>query len=74
MSDYKVIKVLDEEGLKRVLSKLAEYPDNTILAAVINAIDEAKQDVIVPTDGYAIVGYNAEGQLTTVPTATIRRW
>lgn len=74
MSDYKVIKVLDEEGLKRVLSKLADYPDNTILAAVINAIDEAKQDVIVPTENYSMVGYNAEGTLTTVPTAIIRKW
>ena len=74
MSDFKVIKVLDEEGLKRVLSKLSEYPDNSILAAVINAIDETKQDVIVPADDYAIVGYNAEGTLTTVPTAMIRKW
>ena len=74
MSDFKVIKVLDEEGLKHVLSKLADYPDNSILAAVINAIDEAKQDVIIPVDGYAMVGYNAEGQLTTIPSATIRKW
>lgn len=37
-------KFLDEDGLRYLASKLNEYPDNTILAAVINAIESEIDD------------------------------
>lgn len=38
------LQVLDKTGVKFLIDQLANYPDNTILAAVINGIDMAKLD------------------------------
>lgn len=46
-------KFLDIEGLKHLWSKvsLQDYPNNDVLVAVINALDETKADKDdVPTD------------------------
>lgn len=46
MSDVK--KFLDYEGVQHLWSKISmnDYPNNDVLMAVINAIDETKADVV----------------------------
>ena len=50
-------KFLDSEGLQLLWSKISmqDYPNNETLIAVINAIDESKQDAIVGTPGQFLV-------------------
>ena len=42
-------KFLDQEGVKYLWSKISmeDYPNNNTLVAVLNAIDETKQDKII---------------------------
>lgn len=42
-------KFLDQEGVKYLWSKISmeDYPNNDTLVAVLNAIDETKQDKII---------------------------
>ena len=38
-------KFLDADGLMYLLSLMQEYPDNDVLAAIINAVDITKADI-----------------------------
>ena len=44
-----IIKTLDANGVKVLydLLSLQDYPNNEVLGAVINAIDETKADIVI---------------------------
>lgn len=50
-------KFLDEEGVTYLWSKISmeDYPNNDILVAVLNAIDETKADKSTTLAGYGII-------------------
>lgn len=60
-------KFLDYGGLVKVLQELQNYPDNRILGAVINAIQEALDDKVDKAD---IPGINTEDYVQKTDLAT----
>lgn len=64
MSEIK--KYLDNEGLKFLWSKISmeDYPNNDTLIAIINAIDQNKQDKITGTLNQ-IAGFDINGNLVS---------
>ena len=60
-------KFLDYNGLVKVLQELQNYPDNRILGAVINAIQEALDDKVDKAD---IPGINTEDYVQKTDLAT----
>lgn len=50
-------KFLDQDGLTYFARKLNDYPDNTVLSAIVNAIDQSKADsnLITENNGTIII-------------------
>lgn len=70
MADEK--KFLDAEGVSTLWKQLSlqDYPNNETLMAVINAIDETKQDKITGTVGqFVIIGDDGNLTTKTIPSA-----
>lgn len=44
MATFTQKKFLDENGVRHILDKLNDYPNNAILGSVISAIDDVKLD------------------------------
>ena len=62
-------KFLDYDGLVQVLSELQNYPDNTILAAVIDAIQDSLDEKADITDIPSVEDYVQKTDLATQSTA-----
>lgn len=62
-------KYLDEIGLRHLWSKISmqDYPNNETLIAVINAIDDSKQDAIIGTPGqFLVIGEDGKPVAQTI--------
>lgn len=60
-------KFLDTDGIKILWSQIAlnDYPNNETLMAVINAIDQTKQNKVSGNVGdFVVIG--SDGELTTI--------